>query len=127
MLYLSVLDAVKVVVKDGSDAILPCSLGTKDNIKSQVFDWKKDDHIEVFFYDAGSYYGKGRTGQDKQFEDRVSNFEDELKNGNASIKISKTKVSDSGNYSCFFPHRPQSQKVHIQLFVGEFSNQTVIL
>nr|XP_029136239.1 butyrophilin subfamily 3 member A3-like isoform X3 [Labrus bergylta] len=114
-----------VVVKEDSDAVLPCSLSTKENIETKLFDWKKDDHKEVFMYDGGDYYAHGLSGQDKQFEGRVSHFNDELKNGNASIKIRKTKVADSGNYTCFFPRLQPSQMFHIELVVGAASKPSV--
>ncbi|XP_073323654.1 butyrophilin subfamily 3 member A3-like [Pagrus major] len=67
-------------------------------------------------YDSGIHYNNGRPGQDEQFIDRVSHFQDQLKNGNASIKIQNTKMADSGNYSCFFPHL-QRQTSYIELVV----------
>ncbi|XP_034566713.1 butyrophilin subfamily 1 member A1-like [Notolabrus celidotus] len=104
-------------MKEGSDVVLPCSLSSKENIESKLFDWMKDGDKEVFIYDGGLIHGNGYTGQDDQFEGRVSHFQDELKNSNASIKISKTKVSDSGVYTCIFPHLQPSQTFHIQLVV----------
>uniref|UniRef100_UPI0037E9B3FE butyrophilin-like protein 2 n=1 Tax=Semicossyphus pulcher TaxID=241346 RepID=UPI0037E9B3FE len=106
---------ISVAVEEGGDAVLPCSFSTKKNIEKMVFDWKRDGQKEVFFYDAGQHYNKGRTGQDEQFTGRVFHFEDELKHGNASIKVTKTKMADSGNYSCNFPDKQIS---YIQLFVG---------
>ncbi|CAJ1051173.1 butyrophilin-like protein 1 [Xyrichtys novacula] len=79
--------------------------------------------MEVFMYDGGLIHG---TGQDKQFEGRVSHFGDELKNGNASIKISKTKVSDSGSYSCIFPRLQPPQTFNIQLVVGRCLKPSVV-
>ncbi|XP_038552528.1 butyrophilin-like protein 1 isoform X2 [Micropterus salmoides] len=111
------LGVVRVVVKEGSDAILPCSLSTKENAESKLFDWKKDDQKEVFFYDAGLHSNNGRPGQDQQFKGRVSHFQDDLKYGNASIIISKTKLTDSGNYSCDFPRLQPRQIFNIQLLV----------
>ncbi|XP_070759581.1 butyrophilin-like protein 1 [Enoplosus armatus] len=105
-------------VEEGRDAVLPCSLSTKEDIESKVFDWKKDGQNEVFMYDAGIHYNNGRTGQDEQFKGRVSHFHDELKNGNASIIIRNTKMADSGNYTCIFPHLQPSQMFHLQLAVG---------
>ncbi|XP_044039824.1 butyrophilin subfamily 3 member A2-like isoform X3 [Siniperca chuatsi] len=107
---------VKVVVKEGSDVTLPCSLSTKENIESKIFDWKKDGQKEVFLYDAGIHYNNGRPGQDEQFKGRVSHFPDELKHGDASIIIRNTKVADSGDYTCAFPLQPES-KIHIELVV----------
>ncbi|XP_070848496.1 butyrophilin subfamily 2 member A1-like isoform X2 [Chaetodon trifascialis] len=109
----------RVVVKEGSDALLPCSLSTERNIIGELFDWKKDGQREVFMYEPGVHYNNGRSGQDEQFKPRVSHFQDELKNGNASIIIRNTKVADSGNYTCVFPHlQPQSQTFLIELVVG---------
>ncbi|XP_051251071.1 V-set and immunoglobulin domain-containing protein 1 isoform X2 [Dicentrarchus labrax] len=112
---------VRVVVEEGSDVILPCSLSSKENIVDKLFDWRKDGQKkkkEVFMYDAGDHYNNGRPGQDEQFKGRVSHFKDQLKNGNASIKINNTKISDSGNYTCDFPHLEPRQTFYIELVVG---------
>ncbi|XP_030274897.1 butyrophilin subfamily 1 member A1-like [Sparus aurata] len=115
-------DAVRVLVEQDSDAVLPCLISPKRNLSGKAFDWKKDESRkekkEVFLYDAGLHYNNGRTGQDEQFKGRVSFFEDELQNGNASIKIQNTKMADSGNYSCDFP-RLQSQTSIIELVVDQ--------
>ncbi|XP_038547975.1 butyrophilin-like protein 1 [Micropterus salmoides] len=108
-----------VIVKEESDAILPCSLSTKKDIESELFDWKKkgQKNKDVFLYNDKAFYGQGLSGQDEQFKGRVSHFPDELKYGNASIIIRNTKASDSGNYTCVFPDLQQSP-VLIELVVG---------
>uniref|UniRef100_A0A671U3K4 Ig-like domain-containing protein n=1 Tax=Sparus aurata TaxID=8175 RepID=A0A671U3K4_SPAAU len=122
---------VKVLVKEGSDAVLPCLISTKEDITGQVFDWKKDESRkekkEVFIYDAGNHYNNGHTGQDDQFKGRVSFFEDQLQRGNASIKITRTKMADSGNYSCDFPGFELGQPSIIELVVGEHTADYVSL
>ncbi|XP_040889890.1 butyrophilin subfamily 2 member A1-like [Toxotes jaculatrix] len=116
-----------VVVVEGSNATLPCSLITQENIESELFDWRKDRHMEVFLYDRGSHYNKGRPGQDDQFKGRVSHFEEELKHGNASIVIRSTKVADSGNYTCDFPHhRPRRKTFYISLVVNRDSQHPAL-
>ncbi|XP_038552514.1 butyrophilin-like protein 10 isoform X5 [Micropterus salmoides] len=117
LLHANVSGDVRVVVKEGRDAILPCSLSTKENAEEKLFDWKKDGQQDVFFYDAGIHSNNGRPGQDQQFKGRVSHFQDELKYGNASIIIRNTKVTDSGDYSCDFPHLQPRQIFNIQLVV----------
>ncbi|XP_038552545.1 butyrophilin subfamily 3 member A2-like isoform X2 [Micropterus salmoides] len=109
---------VRVVVEEGSDAILPCSLSNKENAEEKLFDWKKDGQKEVFFYDGGIHYNNGRPGQDRQFKGRISHFQDELKYGNASIIISKTKMTDSGNYTCDFPRLQPRRIFNIQFVVA---------
>ncbi|XP_029991072.1 putative selection and upkeep of intraepithelial T-cells protein 1 homolog isoform X2 [Sphaeramia orbicularis] len=106
-----------VTVAEGDDAVLPCSLSSKENIQQMIFDWKKDEEKQkqVFYYVKGKYYNYGLTGQDQQFIGRVSHFQDELKFGNASIKIRNTELADNGSYTCIFPEKQNS---HITLYVG---------
>ncbi|XP_073342673.1 butyrophilin-like protein 10 [Pagrus major] len=111
-------NGVKVVVEEDSDAVLPCSPSTKEDIIVKLFDWKKDGQKEVFFYNNDIHYNNGRTGQDEQFRGRVSHFQDQLVNGNASIKIHNTKAADSGNYSCIFPLPEPRRTFNIELVVG---------
>nr|XP_046241085.1 butyrophilin subfamily 1 member A1-like isoform X2 [Scatophagus argus] len=95
--------AERVVVPEGDDAVLPCSLSTKEDLTRQDFLWRKDDQKEVFLYEEGQHSIGGRGSQDGQFKGRVSYFEDKLKNGDASIKIINTTVADRGTYTCVFP------------------------
>ncbi|XP_034725349.1 V-set and immunoglobulin domain-containing protein 1-like [Etheostoma cragini] len=111
-------------VERGADVVLPCSLSTKENIEFILFDWRKppqkdEDLKEVFLYDAGIHYNNGRGGQSEEFKGRVSHFQDELKHGNASIIIRNTKISDSGEYSCYFPNLQPGQTFYIELVVVE--------
>lgn len=112
-----------VTAKEDSDVVLPCSLGSDS--REKMFIWKKDKE-EVFSYDPAyknDIYGKGQRNQDPKFKERVSYFNDHLDSGNASIKIHKAVVKDSGNYSCIYVDKSQGSKEttisHICLTVGE--------
>ncbi|XP_078027913.1 butyrophilin subfamily 2 member A1-like [Epinephelus lanceolatus] len=110
--------AIKVLVSEGSDVTLPCSLSTKENIEQNLFVWRKDDGMMgVFMYSKGLHYNNGRSGQDEQFKGRVFHFQDELKYSNASIIIRNTKMADSGDYTCFFPFVQRREKSHVMLVV----------
>ncbi|KAM9333892.1 butyrophilin-like protein 1, partial [Symphorus nematophorus] len=107
-----------VTVREGSEAVLPCSIIPEQNIASDVFEWKKDGQKEVFSYERGKLYGSGLDGQDEQFKGRVSHFPDQLQFGKASIVIRDTKSSDSGTYTCdFSPDEPNRQTFNIELVV----------
>uniref|UniRef100_A0A8C9XJB2 Ig-like domain-containing protein n=1 Tax=Sander lucioperca TaxID=283035 RepID=A0A8C9XJB2_SANLU len=127
------ISGVKVVVKEDSDVVLPCSLNTKENIEFKLFDWKKvaqkdAGEKEVFLYDGGSHYNNGRDGQSEEFKGRVSHFQDELKHGNASIIIRNTKISDSGEYTCDFPRlQPHQNSTLSLLLVSTFINSRFIV
>ncbi|XP_028998324.1 coxsackievirus and adenovirus receptor homolog [Betta splendens] len=98
-----------IKVKEGNNAILPCYIKDKD-ILSKRFEWKKDGKKDVYLYD-----GSPLSGQDEQFIGRVSHFDHELKNGDASIKIRDTKVSDTGFYTCNLPNLTQTFTVHLRV------------
>ena len=110
---------IEVVVKEGIDAILPCYF-SNSSIKLELFDWIKDkdkDKKEVFLYDKGNVR---HASQDEQFKGRVFHFPEHLDVGNASIVIRDTKLTDSGNYTCLFPHLLPERRSNIVLVVGEF-------
>ncbi|XP_067442286.1 butyrophilin-like protein 2 isoform X3 [Thunnus thynnus] len=115
--YIHEPNVIKVIVEEGSDVILPCSLSSKENIMFQLFEWNKDDQKQVFKYDGGFHSNKGNPGQDEQFIERVSHFKDGLMSGNASIIIRHTEVADSGVYTCEFPRHQPRQIFYIKLVV----------
>uniref|UniRef100_A0A3Q1FHG3 Ig-like domain-containing protein n=1 Tax=Acanthochromis polyacanthus TaxID=80966 RepID=A0A3Q1FHG3_9TELE len=109
---------IRVVARVGEDVVLPCSLGPEVDIEPALFDWTKDQQ-DVFLYNAGTY-----QSVDSQFQGRVSHFPDKLKNGNASILIRNITLSDSGNYSCYFP----LYEVYIFImFAGIFAKPHVMI
>lgn len=110
----------EVDVREGDDAILPCSFNPVQDLTGKLFDWKKDEEKEVFLFDSLPVYNEGRSGQDKQFSGRVTHFSDELKYSNASIKIHNATVADSGNYTCVIFPRDNKQTYIIRLLVGEW-------
>uniref|UniRef100_A0A3B4G6J7 Ig-like domain-containing protein n=1 Tax=Pundamilia nyererei TaxID=303518 RepID=A0A3B4G6J7_9CICH len=113
---------IKVIAPEGSDAILPCSLGTNHNLEQELFDWRKtatNKQQEVFMYDGGIHYNNGLPDQDEHFRGRVSHFSDQLQFGNASVIIRNTKVNDSGVYTCDFPRLQPQQTFSIKLVVAE--------
>ncbi|XP_029358667.1 butyrophilin-like protein 1 isoform X1 [Echeneis naucrates] len=103
----------EITVIEGHDVTLPCSIS--EDITAERFDWRADGQKEVYVYEGGLSSSKDLSGQHEQFKGRVSHFPGGLKDGNASIKISNTKVSDSGKYSCEFRRTNQTQ--HVKLLV----------
>ncbi|KAL3978875.1 hypothetical protein ACER0C_019937 [Sarotherodon galilaeus] len=110
----------RVTVREDDDVILPCSLDTNENIESMLFDWVKEEpRKEVFMYRNRNHYNNGLPGQDVEFKGRVSHFPEELKYGNASIRLKQTRVEDNGTYTCIFPDIKPSEKIfRIELVVG---------
>ncbi|XP_029358654.1 V-set domain containing T-cell activation inhibitor 1-like [Echeneis naucrates] len=113
----------EITVIEGHDVTLPCSIS--EDITAERFDWRADGQKEVYVYEGGLSSSKDLSGQHEQFKGRVSHFPGGLKDGNASIKISNMKVSDSGKYSCEF--RRTNQKQHVKLLVGAAPEPSVTI
>uniref|UniRef100_A0A672GEK4 Ig-like domain-containing protein n=1 Tax=Salarias fasciatus TaxID=181472 RepID=A0A672GEK4_SALFA len=113
-------EVIRKIVKEDQDALLSCSLdGT--NIAEDVFDWRTDgsSRHEVFLYAKGRSHTDRLPGQADHFKDRVFHFPEQLAVGNASIVIRKTQVTDSGNYTCYFPFHEPRRRAQYELIVGE--------
>ena len=108
--------------------MLPCSLNSPYNIVAERFHWKKDG-VEVYQYDAGIHSNSmgDRPHQDEQFKGRVFHFPEQLKNGNASLNITNTKVADSGTYTCALPLLQPNKQTLVELAVGEYYPETATL
>lgn len=107
-----------MTVKEGDDAILPCSFGTNENIQDVRFVWTKDGtEKEVYIHDTG-------VDHSPALSDRVSLFRDGLQHGNASIRINKVQQEDGGIYTCDFPTRGKTFRT--ELVVGECCYQLII-
>lgn len=107
-----------MIVREGDDAILPCSLGTNENIGDVRFDWTKNGtEKEVYIHDT-------EVDRSPALPGRVSHFPDDLQHGNASIRINKVQLGDGGNYTCVFPSRRKTFR--IKLVVGECCYQLII-
>ncbi|XP_055365093.1 coxsackievirus and adenovirus receptor-like [Betta splendens] len=114
-----VVGPVIVRVKEGDNGILPCKIN-KD-ISFELFEWIKDGKKDVYLHE-----GKPLSGQDEEFKGRVSHFDHKLKNGDASITISDTKVSDIGDYTCDFPDLKTKQTSTVRLVVGKAAKVSIL-
>uniref|UniRef100_A0AAZ1XF36 Ig-like domain-containing protein n=2 Tax=Oreochromis aureus TaxID=47969 RepID=A0AAZ1XF36_OREAU len=95
-----------VNAKEGDGAILPCSLGTNENIEFVRFEWTKEGtEKKVFIYDNGAGHSSALPG-------RVSHFPD-LKHGSASIRINKVQLEDGGIYTCSFPTSGKTFRIEL--------------
>ena len=91
-----------IVAKVGDDIILPCHVEPALNVVSLTLEWTRPDLNPMFVHVR-------RGGQElihtkhPSYKGRTSVSNDELKNGNVSLKLSKLKPSDTGRYECYIP------------------------
>uniref|UniRef100_A0A671TL70 Ig-like domain-containing protein n=1 Tax=Sparus aurata TaxID=8175 RepID=A0A671TL70_SPAAU len=104
-----------IIAALGDDIILPCLMKPVEDASGLTLEWTRPDLSPRFVY-------VWRSGQELEgkkhtfFERRTSLFIDELKTGNISLKLSKVKLTDEGNYRCFIP--ALERQTSVQLVVG---------
>uniref|UniRef100_A0A8C7CYW6 Butyrophilin subfamily 1 member A1-like n=1 Tax=Oncorhynchus kisutch TaxID=8019 RepID=A0A8C7CYW6_ONCKI len=106
-----------IVALVGDDVILPCTLRHTVSAVHQSIEWQRPDlkPKEVHLYRDEK---DDLVLQNPVFRGRTSLFKEELENGNTSLKLTRVKLSDAGNYTCYIPLLDH-QKTIIQLLVGE--------
>ncbi|XP_031647526.1 butyrophilin subfamily 1 member A1-like isoform X1 [Oncorhynchus kisutch] len=106
-----------IVALVGDDVILPCTLRDTVSAVYQSVEWQRPDlkPKEVHLYRDEK---DDLVLQNPVFRGRTSLFKEELENGNTSLKLTRVKLSDVGNYTCYIPLL-NHQKTIIQLLVGE--------
>eukprot|EP00063_Salmo_salar_P059029 XP_014033864.1 PREDICTED: butyrophilin subfamily 3 member A2-like isoform X2 [Salmo salar] len=126
-----VVSSDPVVAVADDDVILPCSLLNFTKSAGLVVKWSRSnlkdttgkDKVVHFYRDARD----SNVDQDESYRGRTSLFK-ELKNGNVSLKLSRVKLSDEGNYMCYILVQEPNSLVHetvIQLIVVAVSNPVI--
>ncbi|XP_052353935.1 butyrophilin subfamily 1 member A1-like isoform X4 [Oncorhynchus keta] len=114
-----------IVALVGDDVILPCTLRHTVSAVHQSIEWQRPDlkPKEVHLYRDEK---DDLVLQNPVFGGRTSLFKEELENGNTSLKLTRVKLSDAGNYTCYIPLL-NHQKTVIQLLVGAVSRPVIII
>uniref|UniRef100_A0A673W9N9 Ig-like domain-containing protein n=1 Tax=Salmo trutta TaxID=8032 RepID=A0A673W9N9_SALTR len=108
-----------VVALAGDDIILPCSLKPSASAEDMAVRWKR---LNPTTENVHLYRDRRNSNEDQHpsYRGRTSLFNEELKNGNVSLKLTRVTLSDAGSYRCFIPTlTSQEKETTVQLFVGE--------
>ncbi|XP_067867851.1 CD276 antigen-like [Heterodontus francisci] len=85
----------------GQYTVLRCSFTVQDesSLERLVIGWQHVETEEVVY---SYYYGKEQLSrQSPQYSGRTSLFPEQLKQGNASLKLDRVRPADAGQYQCF--------------------------
>ncbi|KAG8005954.1 Butyrophilin-like protein 2 [Nibea albiflora] len=107
----------------GDDVILTCHLEPAINARSQTVIWTRTDLYPNYIH----YQEDGRPvhwSQNPSYKYRTILFDDELMNGNVSMKIFRVKLSDAGKYFCILSS--MQKEASIQLTVGAVSDPSIM-
>ncbi|XP_045898542.1 butyrophilin-like protein 2, partial [Micropterus dolomieu] len=111
-----------IVALAGDDAILPCRLEPAVSASSKTIVWTKPDLIPKYIH----VHHEGQImcpRQNPSYINRTNLFEQELKNGNLSLKLSSVKIQDAGKYFCQL--QSMQEEASTQLTVGAVSTPII--
>ncbi|XP_038570833.1 selection and upkeep of intraepithelial T-cells protein 1-like [Micropterus salmoides] len=110
-----------IVVSLGDDIILPCRVEPLLNLEDLTVEWwrpdlPRDPEDPLSPYKHVHRYRDNHDVEDMKmssYAGRTTLFKDELKHGNASLKILNVKLSDQGSYRCFIPQLGRATIIRI--------------
>ncbi|XP_046707473.1 butyrophilin subfamily 1 member A1-like [Silurus meridionalis] len=110
----------------GEDLVLPCFIKAKTSAVDMTVEWYKPDrdHSLVHLYKD---HGDTNENQAQTYKGRTSVFEEELQNGNASLKLSALRVSDEGEYRCLVENKSMSNETTVYVIVEVKGSPPVIM
>ncbi|XP_045567697.1 butyrophilin subfamily 3 member A2 isoform X14 [Salmo salar] len=111
-----------VVALTGDDIILPCSLKPSVSAEDMIVEWTrlnpKAEKVHLYLDSRDSF-----VDQFPSYRGRTSMFNEELKNGNVSLKLTNVTLSDAGRYRCFI--QTLKKETTVQLLVGAVSQPVI--
>ncbi|XP_042257871.1 butyrophilin subfamily 1 member A1-like [Thunnus maccoyii] len=109
------------------DVILPCRLQPAESVAEKTVEWTRSDLDPEFIH----IFREGQELYDQQnsnFRQRTSLFLHKLRNGNMSLKLSRLKPSDEGNYTCKLLNRERAGEellIQVSVVVGAVSEPMI--
>ncbi|XP_027143399.1 butyrophilin subfamily 2 member A2 isoform X2 [Larimichthys crocea] len=111
-----------IVALAGDGVILPCHLEPPIDVSSKTVVWIRPG-LEPKYIHFQNDRHLIFEDQNPSYRYRTALFEDELENGNVSMKIFTVKLSDAGKYECHLPSVMRDES--IQLSVGVVSTPVI--
>ncbi|XP_063324882.1 butyrophilin-like protein 10 [Pelmatolapia mariae] len=96
------------VIGQTQDIVLPCKLDHPMDVVDETVEWSRSDLSPRFVH----LWRSGEDlliGQNPSYKNRTSVSIEKLKTGDASLKLTKVRLSDEGTYRCIIPElKPES-------------------
>ncbi|XP_038588157.1 butyrophilin-like protein 2 isoform X2 [Micropterus salmoides] len=121
------ISITEIVALAGEDVILPCHLKPAVSASSETVVWTKPDLIPKYIH----VHHQGQImcpRQNPSYINRTNLFEQELKNGNLSLKLSSVKIQDTGKYFCQLQSMQEEASIQLTVALSELicSRQPIV-
>ncbi|KAG9262204.1 hypothetical protein AMEX_G23943 [Astyanax mexicanus] len=91
--------AAPLVAEAGEDLVLPCFLQPSISAEGVIVEWLRQHETDRQVHLYADYKDRN-DNQMESYRGRTALFKEELKKGNASLKLSALQPSDDGAYKC---------------------------
>uniref|UniRef100_A0A8C3H764 Ig-like domain-containing protein n=1 Tax=Chrysemys picta bellii TaxID=8478 RepID=A0A8C3H764_CHRPI len=105
-----------VIASLGGEAILPCHLSPRMSAENMEVRWFRSQFSAVvhLYRDGQDQYGQ----QIPEYRERTELLRDHITNGSVSLRIRNVRLSDDGQYKCFFQSSVSYEDAILELQVA---------
>ncbi|XP_058250125.1 butyrophilin subfamily 1 member A1-like [Hemibagrus wyckioides] len=107
----------------GEDQVLPCFIKPDTSAVDMTVEWRREDKGSSLVHE---YKDRGEKTPAQSYRGRTSLFKEELRKGNASLKLSALRVSDEGEYKCLIYDESWYDDITFHVIVEAQGNHPVI-
>ncbi|XP_030632618.1 butyrophilin-like protein 2 [Chanos chanos] len=114
-----------LVAVAGEDLVLPCSLKPSISAVDMTVKWSRPHGSETLVHLYTDHEDRNER-QIQSFRGRTALFKEELQKGNTSLKLSRVRVSDEGQYKCLIDNKSWQDDVTVVVRVEAVGTHPVI-
>ncbi|XP_030053341.1 butyrophilin subfamily 1 member A1-like [Microcaecilia unicolor] len=104
----------------GEDAVLPCHLSPAVSAEDMEVRW-----FRYKFHNVVHLYQNGKDENDRQLPDyqgRTEFMKKDISHGSVALRIRRLRLSDEGQYHCFFDNKTVYEEAVLELKVAELGS-----
>ncbi|XP_030632591.1 butyrophilin subfamily 1 member A1-like, partial [Chanos chanos] len=109
----------------GEDLVLPCSLKPNISAVDMTVEWFRLHGSETLVHLYTDHEDRNEN-QIQSYRGRTALFKEELQKGNTSLKLSRVRVSDEGQYKCLIENQNWQDDVTVEVIVEAVGTEPVI-
>ncbi|EMP23863.1 Butyrophilin subfamily 2 member A1 [Chelonia mydas] len=108
----------------GGEAVLPCHLSPRMSAEDMEVGWlrSQDSAVVHLYRDGQNQYGE----QMLEYRGRTKLLKDDITDGTVSLRIRDIRLSDSGQYSCYFKSSASYKEALLELQVAGLGSAPAI-